>query len=288
MKNRILVIGGTGTTGRSVIDLLQKNKADYKALVRDKDKAKALELEGIPTIIGTLGEWPTVESAFNDVDTIYLVTSPVPEMFDLHKGVIDMAVKKGVRKIVCLSAEPASYSEGMPLYEQHAAADKYLQESGLKYVILRPHYFMQNIAFMHSGFIKSNSMVAQYLGDTRIPMIDVRDIAKAAYNALSLDDFDNQVFVLTGPRSINYNDVAEALSNELGRDIQYKSLSYEEQEAGFRSMGLPDWTVDTVMRLFKDWTDRDEHIISEDFETITNSKATDINIFVNEHVQLFK
>jgi len=98
MKNRILVIGGTGTTGRSVIDLLQKNKADYKALVRDKDKAKALELEGIPTIIGTLGEWSTVEPAFNDVDTIYLVTSPVPEMFDLHKGVIDMAVKKGVRK----------------------------------------------------------------------------------------------------------------------------------------------------------------------------------------------
>jgi len=287
-KMKILVIGGTGTIGKELVSLLKKNDADYSVLVRKKEKAEELRSSGIPTVVGSLGEWSTIEHAFEGVDTIFLLTSPAPEMLDLHKRVIDMAVKTGVRKIVRSSAEPASYSDGMPLYEQHAAADKYLEQSGLKYVILRPHYFMQNIQIMHTEFIKSKSMFAQYLGDTRIPMIDVRDIAKAAFFALTKDDFNNQTYVLTGPRSISFTDVAKALSNVLDRDIKYVSLSYDEQKAGLKSMGVPEWTSNTVMKLFKIWEEKGENEVSNDFEKITNTKAIDIEEYAKDYVEIFK
>ncbi len=287
MKNRILVIGGTGTVGSAVVTELEKNKADFVVLTRSKDKAVELNGQDIPTVVGTLGEWGTVENVFNDINTLFLLTSPAENMLDLHKGAIDMAVKKGVKKIVRLSAEPVDYNEGLYMYEQHAKADEYLKQSGLEYVILRPHYFMQNL-MMHIESVQSQNMFAQYSGNAKIPMIDVRDIAKAAFQAITNNDFNGQTLVLSGPTSISYTDIADNLSEALGRNIQYIDLTYEVQEAGFKAFGLPDWQLNTVMKLFKIWEDDGCSAPSNDFETITNSKPTGIEAFVKDHVALFQ
>jgi len=287
MENKILVIGGTGTVGSKVVEELKHGNADYVVITRKKETAEKLSAAGIPTLVGTLGEWPTIQPAMEGVHTIFLLTSPAEEMLNLHKGVIDMAVKTGVKKIVRQSGEPASYSEGTSLYGQHAAADEYLKQSGLEYVILRPHYFMQNILFQ-ADFIKSQNMFTQYLGEAQIPMIDVRDIAKAAFQALTKNDFNNKTFVLTGPSSISFGDVAKALSKVLGRNIKYISMSYEDQKAGFKMVGLPDWQIEGIMKVLKTWVDRGISIPSNDFETITHSEATSIEKFAEDHVQIFK
>jgi len=287
MDNKILVIGGTGTVGSAVVAELKSNNADYVVLTRKKEKAEELNAKGIPTVVGTLGEWSTVESAVKGVNTIFLSTSPAADMLDLHKGLIDLAVKNNIKKIVRLSAEPANYSEGLYMYQQHEEADKYLQQSGLDYVILRPHYFMQNM-MMHIDSAKSQNMFAQYSGDAKIPMIDVRDIAKAAFQGLAKEDFNNQTFVLTGPTSISYTDIAKHLSIILGRDIQYMDLSYEDQEAGFKAYGMEDWQLSTVMKLFKIWADKGAVEPTNDFETLTNSKPKDIQEFISDFKFLFQ
>lgn len=288
MKNKILVIGGTGTVGSAVVTELKKSNSEYVALTRSKEKAEELNANDIQTVVGTLGEWSTVESVFEGINTVFMVTSPSEDMLDLHKGVIDLSVKKGIKKIVRLSAEPANYCEGMFMYEQHAKADDYLRQSGLEYVILRPHYFMQNIAFMHADFIKSQNMFAQYSGGAKMPMIDVRDIAKAAFQVLTKDNFNGQTFVLSGPNSIGYTDIANNLSNALDRSILYMDISYEDQDAGFKDFGLPDWQRSTVMKLFKIWADNGTIEPTNDFEIITNSKAISIEKFVSDYSQYFK
>ena len=287
MKNKTLVIGGTGTVGSAVVAELESNNANYVVLTRKKEKADELNAKGIPTVVGTLGEWSTIESTLKGVNTIFLATSPAADMLDLHKGLIDLAVKNNIKKIVRLSAEPANYSEGLYMYEQHDEADKYLKQSGVEYVILRPHYFMQNV-FMHIKSAKSQNMFAQYSGNAKIPMIDVRDIAKAAFQVLTKDEFNNQTCVLTGPSSIGYADIANELTNILGRNIQYMDLSYAEQKAGFKAFGMQDWQLNTVMKLFKKWADKGISEPTNDFETITNSKATSIEKFVADHSQFFK
>ena len=72
-------------------------------------------------------------------------------------------------------------------------------------------------------------------------MIDVHDIAKVAYLALTKDDYNNQSCILTGEKAISYADIAKELSQVIGRDIQYTDISYEEQETRFKSLGMEDW-----------------------------------------------
>lgn len=275
-KTEILVIGGTGNIGKPLVKLLQENNANYRVLIRSEANEQQLTSRGIPTVRGALGEWSTVDAALAKVDTVFLLSSPAPEMLELHQGLIDRAVAIGVRKIVRLSAEPADDGSDMGLYDLHGKADAYLEQSGLEYVILRPHYFMQNMETMHAAFIKESNMFAQYLGDARIPMVDARDIAKAAFYCLTSDDFNNETHYITGPRAISFADVASALSKSLGRNIQYVPLSYEDQAAGFKAAGLPDWTTDTVLKLFRIWVEAGVREASPDFEKITKTPATDI------------
>ncbi len=286
MKNEILIIGGTGNVGTQLVDLFSKSDANYRVLARSEATETQLKSKNIPTVRGALGEWPGIEAILENVDTVFLLTSPAPEGLELQQGLIDQAVKAGVRKIVRLSAEPAYNSSDLPMYELHAKVDDYLRQSDIEHVIIRPHYFMQNM-MMHTMFIKEKNMFAQYLGDGRIPMVDTRDIAKAAFHCLTSDEFNNETYYITGPRSISFTDVAKALSKSLDRDIQYVSLSYEDQEAGFKAAGVPEWNADTTMRLFRTWAEETEQPVSLDFEKITKSKATDIEQFTANYASAF-
>ena len=182
MTNKILIIGATGNIGIELVKLFKNSEEDFQLLARTEARQKEFSDQNLRSIMGEVGDWRSIDNALAGIDTVFLLTSPSPLMLDEHKGVIDRAIKAGVKKIVRLSAEPADANCDMPLYAAHGQADDYLQNSGIDYVILRPHYFMQNTATMHGGFIKDKQMFAQYLGDATIPMIDVEDIALAAFN----------------------------------------------------------------------------------------------------------
>lgn len=287
MNNEILVIGGTGQVGNHLVDLLINNDSNFKLLARSLEKKEKLAEQGINSVIGAVGDEASLKFALADIEQVFLLTSNDPEMFNSQKQLIDLAIEAGVRKIVRLSAEPADADCDMGMYSEHGKIDNYLIQSDIEHVILRPTYFLQNMAAMHGAFIKENNMFAQYLGETKIPMIDTRDIAEAAYYALHSDQFNNATYYLTGPKAISFADFATALSDKLERKISYQNISYTQQEAGLKGAGVPDWVCDTVMKLFKKWAENEDHAVTDDFEKITGKKSIGIEQYIAEHLTAF-
>lgn len=287
MNNEILVIGGTGQVGSHLVDLLINNDCNFKLLARSQEKKERLAEQGINSVIGAVGDETSLKFALVGIDQIFLLTSNDPDMFDSQKQLIDLAIKAGVRKIVRLSAEPADADCDMGMYSQHGKIDNYLIQTDIENVILRPTYFLQNMAVMHGGFIKENNMFAQYLGETKIPMIDTRDIAEAAFYVLQSDEFNNTTYYLTGPKAVSFADFATVLSDKLQRKISYQNISYAQQEAGLKGAGIPDWVCDTVMKLFKTWAENEDHAVTEDFEKITGKKAIGIEQYIDDHLTAF-
>ena len=97
-------------------------------------------------------------------------------------------------------------------------------ERPVSYTILQPNVFHQNMLRMAAP-IRERGRFRSAVGDARISMIDVRDIAEVAVKALTEDGHAGNVYVLTGPEAVTYLDVARLLSNAIGNAVVYEATN---------------------------------------------------------------
>jgi uncharacterized protein YbjT (DUF2867 family) len=107
-----------------------------------------------------------------------------------------------------------------------------LRASGIKWVILRPGFFMQN-TFGQAASIKNDSkIVLPFPADLPFAFIDVRDTGAVGARVL-LDPAPHagKVYEFTGKRS-NFGEFADVFSQVLGRKITYIPVNVRASRAG--------------------------------------------------------
>ena len=245
---KILVTGATGNVGSLLVPNLVSLGADVRALVRDESKAQGLKDTGIEVVVGDLERPDTLDSAFQGADKVFLITPPNPNQIIQAKNGIQAAQRNGAPTVVRLSAEAV---RGMPgslprITAQHAEIDAELSASGLPYTFLRPHFFMQN-TMMAGPTVAADSVVYMATDDGRLGMIDVRDIVDVAVKVLTEEGHEGKAYTLTGPASISFHDVAAALSQALGKQVDYTNVPPEAAREGMIGMGVPAWVADALL-----------------------------------------
>jgi nucleoside-diphosphate-sugar epimerase len=76
-------------------------------------------------------------------------------------------------------------------------------------------------------------------GDAKTAFIDVRDIGAVAAHTLTAEGHDNQAYDLTGKEALTYMQVAELLSEVLGREITYSRPSLLNFAWRMKKRGYP-------------------------------------------------
>lgn len=244
MKN-IVVTGANGTIGRRVVEDLAKRGKRVVAMVRDTEKARALEAAGAGIAVGSFEDPASLERTFAEADTVVLITAANAKAAEQTIAAIDAAKRAGVRKIVRISALKADPNGPTDNTRQHGLTEAALRDSGLTYVILRPHLFMQNL-FGSLPTALGQGKIFWATGDGKMGMVDTRDVADAAVVAATTDTFDGGTFELTGPASIDYHAVAAAVSRALGREVAYVPVTPEAAGEAIRGFGADEWTVGII------------------------------------------
>jgi uncharacterized protein YbjT (DUF2867 family) len=244
MSRTILVTGATGGVSSRLIQELLASKADVRlrALVRSPQKAGPLIASGVDTVVADLDEPESLPPAFEGVDDLWLLTPPGPRAPENNMNATWAARSAGVKRVVRLSAIGAAHDAPTRNGRLHALSDAELQASGLRWTILRPHFFMQNLLGFAPGIAASGNF---YLNTAqgRLGLIDTRDVAATAA-AVLLDDskrHDGQIYTPTGPRSLTLSEVAEELARVLDRPVRFVSVPDEAVRAGSIQAGLTPW-----------------------------------------------
>ncbi|MFI7135624.1 NmrA family transcriptional regulator [Nonomuraea sp. NPDC050153] len=225
----ILVLGGTGKTGRRVVDRLN-----------------AL---GLPVRVGSrpLFDWrdrSTWRTALDGATAVYLAYYPdltFPGAYEDIKAFTELAVSGGVRRLVLLSGR------GEPEAE---ASERTVQESGAEWTIVRCSWFMQNFS---EGFLFDQvlqGVIALPVADVPEPFLDVNDVADVAAAALSRDGHAGRLYELTGPRLLTFAQAAEELSGATGREISSVQVTREEYVTAAVKDGLPQEEAEGLAALF--------------------------------------
>ena len=244
----ILITGATGMVGGAVLEEVRKTKEKVRALYRNVDDAKKAPPD-VEEVVGDFADKDSLKLALDVVDTVFLVCSPIPQLVELESNVIDACREHGVKHVVLNSALGAEdYAKSFPSW--HRKVEDKLKSSGLKYTILRPNGFMQNVVTYNAPSIRSQGAFYAATGEAKISLIDVRDIAVVAAKILSEPEAHaGKTYELTGASAFSNAEVAERIARATGRPVKFVDIPEDAQRKAMLDMGMPDWQVTAILEL---------------------------------------
>ena len=146
------------------------------------------------------------------------------------------ARKAGVRHVVFLSLQGAAKNKVVP----HAAVEKWLRSSGLVWTFVRASFFAQNLSTTHADDIRDRDEIVVPAGNGGTAFVDAEDVGAVAATALLDPTTHGRKAWTVTARALTYHQVADILSDELGRPIRYTRPSlprYIRHAHG--SLGMP-------------------------------------------------
>ncbi|GAB1310847.1 hypothetical protein MFIFM68171_01057 [Madurella fahalii] len=238
MASTILILGGTGKVGSRIAHQLSSRQIPILVASR-----RGTSDHGVPVVF----DWhdrETWEKPFTaataSISAIYLIAPPSMDADKVMNEFIDFARERGVRRFVLQSASSVE-AGGPAMGKVHAYLRELGQRGEVDWAVLRPTWFQENFAEQpfYADAIKEESKVYSATGDGKIPFVSSDDIAAVAVCALTNPDPPNTEYLVLGPELLAYSDIAEILTQVLGRTIVHVDLTAAELEERHQKFGLP-------------------------------------------------
>ena len=251
---RLLLTGATGNVGAAALRALLHLRPSGTAVVaagRTLDHARQ-ELvpemaDQVDAVLFDFMKPETIAPALRGVTGLLLVRPPaISDVARYLKPVVQAAVAAGVHHVVFLSLQGAQYNPFVP----HHKVEGYLKKSGLRYSLLRPSFFMQNLSTTHRDDIRLRDQLLLPAGHARTSFVDAVDVGAVAAKLLLTPPATSGGYELTSRDAWTYDEVAAQLSAVLGRRIRYRAAGIREFRAHERAKGTPAALVNVMTGIY--------------------------------------
>jgi len=265
MKSNILVIGGTGKTGRKVVQRLQALHHNVRVGSRNEDPAFDWQNSA------------TWTAALEGMEKMYVTFQPdlaAPGALDAIEALTKQARQSGIKKMVLLSGKGEKEAE---------LCEQVVIHSGIDYTIVRASWFNQN--FSESFFLDPilTGHVALPQANTKVPYIDTDDIADVAVEVLINEKHNGQIYELTGQRLLTFQEVVSEIASATERTIEFTSISLSAYTKMLEEYQVPNDYIWLINYLFTEVLGREGNdVITNDVERVLGRKAKDFSEYVRE------
>lgn len=266
--DKILVIGGTGKTGRRVVERLA---------------AQGFTVQGVSRSSQPAFDWQnpdTWEAALQGSRAVYISYQPdlaVPGAEAAIRRLTEVASAVGVEHLVLLAGR------GEPEAE---VCEKIVQASGLGWTIIRAAWFNQNFSedFLRDAIVAGELVLP--VGAVKEPFIDAEDIADVAVAALTHPQAHHgQVYEVTGPRLLDFAEVAAEISQGLGHPIHFISVTLDDFKAGLAAAQVPADYIWLLDYLFSNVLDGRNAWLGDGVQRALGRAPQDFSDFVKRSIE---
>jgi len=248
----ILITGAAGKTGRAIIQALNTRGAAVRALIHRPEQAHLAQESGAQeVVVGDMRLCATMDQATQGARAVYHVCPNVsPDEVSIGQAAIMAARAAGVEHFVYHSVLHPQ-TEAMPHHWQKLRVEERLFESGLPCTILQPTAYMQNVLAHWDSILTQGIYPMPYAVETRLSLVDLRDVAEAAAIVLTEAGHVGATYELVGTEAMSQAEVARVLGQQLGRPVRAQTTSIEAWGQQARASGLGDYQVKTLIKMFR-------------------------------------
>lgn len=293
-----VLITGAGGVGRLVIEDLRTHDVPVRVMVRrDDDRAAEFRRLGADVVLGDLTRPETVAVGLRDVGRMYfampvsrdhLLAATVVASVAKECGTLDALVGMSQMTVSQMTATSTSESHQQRL---HWLAEQVLNWSGLPVIHIRPTSFLDNPLFTSAAAqsIKRDGTLALPFGAGRTSPVAVSDVARVAATVLrDPRGHIGNVYELTGPRTMDMEEMAESFSRALGRPITYADVPLEQWRAQvLAGLGLPQHIEEHIVTMCRLHQENRYDRATDDVARLTGTPAQTIEQFVSDRKGLY-
>jgi uncharacterized protein YbjT (DUF2867 family) len=246
----IVVTASTGTIGRQVLKNLLVGDERIRVIVRDPSRLSPQTRARVEVVQGSHGDIHVVNRAFAGADALFWLVPADPRAKSVEAAYVDFArpacdaiKSRGIRRVVDITA----LGRGLPI-AQHAgyvtaslAMNDLVKSTGVSYRALTMPSFMDNIIRQLESIKNEGMFFSPISGNRKLPACATRDIADVAAKLLLDSSWSGQEdLAVLGPEDLSFNDMAQIMSEVLGKPIRFQQISFEAYKARFIEVGMSE------------------------------------------------
>lgn len=288
---KYLITAATGKTGVYAVQQLLDQGHAVRAFVHSEDaRSEALRNAGAEIFVGDLLEHDDILQAMDGVTGAYLCYPVRDGYIQATAYFADAAQRAGVEVVVEMSQISARDDSKSHAARNHWIAERVLDWSGVPTVHIRPTFFSEWLTFpwVLDPIVKENRITLPY-GAGRHAPIAAEDQARLITAVLTNPaPHIGKTYPLYGPVEMNHEQIAEALSAELGRTITYVPSTLEAYRSQLESYGLPEFLIQHFIEVAVDY--QNGIFAGEDgvIEQITGKAPQTIGDFIQANRNAFQ
>lgn len=287
----LVLITGAGGVGSAVLEKLRAQDVPVRVMVRrDDGRAARLRALGAEVVLGDLTRPETVAAAMDGARSMYfampvspdhLLAATVAASVAREYGELDALVGMSQMTVSQMTATSTAESHQQRL---HWLAEQVLNWSGLPVIHIRPTSFLDNPLFttLPARTIQENGTIVLPFGAGRTSPIAVDDVARAVATVLrDPGPHAGRVYELTGPRTVDMTEMADAFAKALGRPVSYVDVPLETwRQEVLSTIALPPHIEQHIITMCRLHQQNRYDRASGDVERLTGRPARTIEEFV--------
>jgi uncharacterized protein YbjT (DUF2867 family) len=246
----IVVTTPRGQIGHQVLANLLDSGEALRVIDREPSELPAEIGERVQVVKGSHGDTAVVDAAFAGADAVFWLTPPnsqAPSVEAAYVGFTRPAAaafkRHSVKRVVGVSAlgRGTPWADRAGFVTGSLAMDDLIASSGVAYRALCNPSFMDNSARQVAAIANQDMFFSPIDGERKLPTVATRDIAAAAARLLldaNWSGFDE--VPLLGPEDLSFNDMAEIMSEVLGKEVRFQQTTFEAYKNQFLGFGMSD------------------------------------------------
>jgi uncharacterized protein YbjT (DUF2867 family) len=246
----IVITAPTSTIGRQVLENVLAGGEPVRVIARDPSRLPAQTRERVEVVQGSHGDIDVVNQAFTGADAVFWLLPPDPHAksvqaayVDFTRPACDALKRRGVRRVVGVSAlgRGTAVVGNAGLVTASLAMDDLIASTGVSYRALTMPSFMDNILRQVAAIKTQNMFFSPIAADRKVPTCATRDIATVAAKLLLDPSWSGQHQVpVLGPEDLSWNDMAQIMSEALGKPVRFQQIPGEAFKARLTGFGMSE------------------------------------------------
>ena len=244
----IVVTTPTGAIGQQVLEKLLDSGETIRVIARDPSRLPTQARERMEVVQGSHSDSAVVDRAFEGADSVFWVVPPdfqannvEARYLEFIKPACEAFKSRGVKRVVAVSALGRGWPKPAGLVSASVAMDDQIASTDVAFRALTMPSFMDNFLRQVEPIKNQGMFFSPMSRDLKAPTCATRDIAAVAAKLLLDFSWSGCANVpVLGPEDLSCNEMAQIISEVLGRPIRFQQIPFEAFKASLIESGASE------------------------------------------------